>query len=513
MTLDKDNIGMRTISRLYKDYDTGARVVAELEQAGIPHDDISIVANNESGWFDRDGTTSRGDRDHDRDNDGRDDRAEGAAAGAGIGASLGGVAGLLAGLGLLAIPGIGPVVAAGWLASTAAMAAAGGTAGGLIGALTQSGHDENEAHAYAEGVQRGGTLVTARVDDSRAATAEAIMQRYSPTEVGATGTAYHNEGPSDRSPMQASNTGTAYREDWSGDRIVAVFENTERAAVARQALVGDGIDNARMELIDRRSDLDNWSAMKRHALPDEDAHLFAEGLGRGHAILVIRAASGDHDRVMRVLSRFNPLDIEEHTQQWRSTGWSGVHPGKAAWDVHRQNVGTRSTATAAAAATTAPTTSTPAASRASTTSTTAARGAIEVQEEVIPIYEEELKVGKRVIEQGRVRVHAYTVEQPVEKDVTLREERVAVEHRPVDRPVSGVAGEAAFRDRTIDVTTHREEPVVDKEARIKEEIVVRKEADQHTETVRDTVRHTEVEIEDDRAGTTRPTNPSTIPPR
>jgi stress response protein YsnF len=76
-----------------------------------------------------------------------------------------------------------------------------------------------------------------------------------------------------------------------------------------------------------------------------------------------------------------------------------------------------------------------------------------------------------------------------------------------------VAGEASFRDRTIDVTTHREEPVIDKEARIKEEIVVRKEADQHTETVQDTVRHTEVEIEDDRARATRPTNPSRTPPR
>ena len=320
---------MKTISRLYKDYDTGARVVAELERAGIPHDDISIVANNESGWFDRDGSTSRVDRDH----DGRDDRAEGAAAGAGIGATLGGVAGLLAGLGMLAIPGIGPVVAAGWLASTAAMAAAGGTAGGLIGALTQSGHDENEARTYAEGVQRGGTLVTARVDDSRAATAEAIMQRYDDrTEASTTGTAYR-EGT----------TGTQYREDGSGDRIVAVFENTEQAATAREALIGDGIDNARMELIDRRSDLDNWAAMKRHALPDEDTHLFAESLGRGHAILVIRAASGDHDRIMRVLSRFNPIDIEEHAQQWRTAGWSGVHPGKAAWDVHRQNVASRST--------------------------------------------------------------------------------------------------------------------------------------------------------------------------
>jgi hypothetical protein len=87
------------------------------------------------------------------------------------------VAGLLAGLGLLAIPGIGPVVAAGWLASTAAVAAAGGTAGGLIGALTQSGVDEHEANAYAEGVRRGGTLVTARVPDTDRARYEAILDR------------------------------------------------------------------------------------------------------------------------------------------------------------------------------------------------------------------------------------------------------------------------------------------------------------------------------------------------
>src|SRR5215212_11927563 len=355
---------MITISRLYDDYETASRAVDELERAGIPHSDISIVASNAEGWYDRNRTTSGVDPAHDRDHDGRDDRAEGAAAGAGIGASLGGVAGLLAGLGMLAIPGIGPIVAAGWLASTAAVAAAAGTAGGLIGALTQAGHDENEARTYAEGVQRGGTLVTARVDDSRAATAEAIMQRYDDrTEAGTTGAAYR-EGT----------TGTQYREDWSGDRIVAVFENTERAATAREALIGDGIDNARMELIDRRSDLDNWAAMKRHALPDEDTRLFAESLGRGHAILVIRAASDEHDRIMRVLSRFNPIDIEEHAQQWRTAGWSGVHPGKAAWNVHRQNVASRSAATTAAAVTTAPTTPTTAATTPPTTSATTARG-------------------------------------------------------------------------------------------------------------------------------------------
>jgi hypothetical protein len=168
---------MITISRLYDDYDAAARAVAELERAGIPHSDISIVASNAEGWYDRDGTAVRRSGKIDRDNDGVDDRAEGAAAGAGIGAAAGGLAGLLAGLGLLAIPGLGPVVAAGWLASTALAAAAGGAAGGLIGALTQSGVSEEDAHIYAEGVRRGGTLVTARVPESDQQRYEAILDR------------------------------------------------------------------------------------------------------------------------------------------------------------------------------------------------------------------------------------------------------------------------------------------------------------------------------------------------
>ena len=168
---------MITISRLYDNYDAAARAVSELERAGIPHSDISIIANNADGWYDRDRTTSRTTGKVDRDLDGVDDRAEGAAAGAGIGAAVGGVAGLLAGLGLLAIPGIGPVVAAGWLASTALVAAAGGAVGGLVGALTQAGVSEEDAHVYAEGVRRGGTLVTARVPETDRQRYEAILDR------------------------------------------------------------------------------------------------------------------------------------------------------------------------------------------------------------------------------------------------------------------------------------------------------------------------------------------------
>jgi hypothetical protein len=97
----------------------------------------------------------------------------------GVGAAAGGVVGLLTGLGLLAIPGVGPVVAAGWLVATAAGAAVGGTAGGIVGALTHAGTSEEDAYVYAEGVRRGGTLVSARVPDADRARCEAILERSS----------------------------------------------------------------------------------------------------------------------------------------------------------------------------------------------------------------------------------------------------------------------------------------------------------------------------------------------
>src|SRR4029079_362707 len=124
-------------------YDRASQAVRDLEAAGVPHGDISLVANNADNWYsgNGNGTTKR----VDRDADGVDDRAEGAGKGAGIGAAVGGTAGLLAGLGLLAIPGVGPVVAAGCLVATAAGAAAGGMTGGIIGALTQAGISADDA--------------------------------------------------------------------------------------------------------------------------------------------------------------------------------------------------------------------------------------------------------------------------------------------------------------------------------------------------------------------------------
>ena len=179
-----------TISRLYDSYSEASEAVANLEAAGVKHSNISILASNADNWYSADrkpGTFP------DRDLDGKDDRAEAASTGAGVGATVGGAAGLLAGLGLMAIPGVGPVVAAGWLVATLTGAAAGGATGGIIGALTQAGVSKEEADVYAEGLRRGGAVVSARVADADAPRLQAIMDRSS-VKLADRSTAYRNAG-------------------------------------------------------------------------------------------------------------------------------------------------------------------------------------------------------------------------------------------------------------------------------------------------------------------------------
>lgn len=155
----------QTITGLFDQYDDARRAVQDLEAAGVAHRDVSIVGHDKRG-----ATTGE---------DAGQAASEDAGIGAGLGAAVGGVGGLLAGLGLLAIPGIGPVVAAGWLAATAVGAAGGAAvgaaAGGLVGALTHAGVPERDAHVYAEGVRRGGTLVIAKVDDAHVQIARNIL--------------------------------------------------------------------------------------------------------------------------------------------------------------------------------------------------------------------------------------------------------------------------------------------------------------------------------------------------
>ena len=163
-----------TISRLYNSYAEAKEAVHNLEAAGVKHGDISIIASNADNWYSAD---RKANTFPDRDLNGKDDRGEAAGTGAGVGAAVGGAAGLLTGLGLMAIPGVGPVVAAGWLVSTLAGAAVGGATGGVIGALTEAGVTKDEADVYAEGLRRGGAVVSARISDNDASRLQAVMDR------------------------------------------------------------------------------------------------------------------------------------------------------------------------------------------------------------------------------------------------------------------------------------------------------------------------------------------------
>jgi uncharacterized protein (TIGR02271 family) len=258
-----------------------------------------------------------------------DDTGGNAGKGAVAGGALGGAAGLIAGLAGLAIPGIGPIIAAGPIAAALAGAGIGAVAGGLIGSLTRLGIPEEQARNYAEAVRRGGALVTVRAEDDMA------------------------------------------------------------------------------------------------------------------------------ERVADIMSEHNAIDIDRQAAEWRKSGWTGFDADAkplSSNDVDRE------------------------------------RGT------VLPVVQEEVKVGKRAVESGGVRVYTHMTEQPVEEQVQLREEHARVERRPVDRPATD-ADLATFKEGTIEVRERTEEPVVSKQARVVEEVVVGKETSERTQTVRDSVRRTNVDVE------------------
>ena len=169
-----------TVVGLFDSMTAAQDAVRALKDAGFSGSDISLVANDLGGTYGKSlKTSTKG-----------ENTASGAAGGATAGAVLGGIGGLLVGLGALVIPGIGPVIAAGPLAAglaaivgAGAGAVAGGVAGGLLGALVDLGVPHEEAEYYAEGVRRGGALVSVHTDDTKAPMAQRILQQYQPVNL------------------------------------------------------------------------------------------------------------------------------------------------------------------------------------------------------------------------------------------------------------------------------------------------------------------------------------------
>jgi len=188
-----------TVVGLYDTMSAAQKVVSELQDAGFRREDISLVARDNEGEYSRYLSEDEKDKGH------------GAGKGAGIGAVLGGAAGLLVGLGVLAIPGIGPILAAGPIVSALAGAGIGAAAGGLVGALTDAGVPEEEARNYEEGVKRGGTLVTVRSDDNMTDRAVEIMNHYNPINVEEQAVAWQGEPNATSQNMSSDYQGTAGR--------------------------------------------------------------------------------------------------------------------------------------------------------------------------------------------------------------------------------------------------------------------------------------------------------------
>lgn len=187
----------KTLVALFDSFGDAQSAVQDLVNNGIRRDEISLIATEESGE-----TTKGSELGH--------EPASAAAGGAGLGAALGGLAGLLIGLGALAIPGIGPVVAAGPLAAALAGAGIGAVTGGLVGALVDSGVPEEEARYYAEGVRRGGTLVSVRASDDMVQQATDILHRYHPADMHQRATQWQEAGwtgPAHEDYVASSQTG------------------------------------------------------------------------------------------------------------------------------------------------------------------------------------------------------------------------------------------------------------------------------------------------------------------
>ena len=282
--------------------------------------------------------------------------------------------------------------------------------------------------------------------------------------------------------------------------LTGLFDTRQEAdAVVEHLLQHDGIDRSHIRVYAVDADTASgyqpaddkgfWASLRDLFVPDDERATYSEGLRRGGVVVSAEVPDQILDHASDVFESHGAVDLDAREAEWRSQGWSGTSEGM-------MTSGATTSLPQAPAATAGMGTMPTAADMSTSDMSGTARIAGDGSEDVIPIVEEQIRIGKRDMEHGRVRVRSYVVETPVSEDVTLREEHVDVQRRPVDRPVSDA--DRMFEERTIEATEHGEEAVVAKEARVKEEVVIRKSATEHTQTVKDTVRRTEVDVTDDR---------------
>ena len=379
---------------------------------------------------------------------------------------LGGLAGLLVGVGALAIPGIGPLLAAGPLAATLAGGAIGATAGGIVGALVHHGVPEDNAGVYGTAVERGGILLTVKTTKKREAEIRHILEQN-----GLKGTEYH------RSQWE-KNPDFEYDIEKSTDVSTHQTENRDKVKVDGKA-GGTAVGGTAGAVV---------GAMVGGPIGA------AVGAVAGSAIGGAAGSAGDYKEVEPELRSHYETNYKGKTKatwdqaspayqyawesyekpEYRGKSWDEVNThlksnwsGKGKWEEYEPIV----------------------------------RGAWEHRaqhtinqggEAVVPVVEEELHVGKRKVEKGGVKVTTRVTETPVEEQIHLHEEHVEVKRRPAHR--AATAADTAFQEGTLELTETAEEAVVAKKSKVVEEVVIKKHGSDKTHTVKDTVRRTDVDV-------------------
>jgi len=268
--------------------------------------------------------------------------------------------------------------------------------------------------------------------------------------------------------------------------VVGLFDNFEQAQNAAEELESIGISRANVSITRGHEGSEyavyggegaqNYTEPRRvkggisgfferlfgSDVDEHDRGLFSEAARRGTTVLTVTADDQQVDRVVSVLDRFDAVDIDQRAASYKASGYTQYDAAAPVYtaDQRREEL--------------------------------ERFGAN--REVAVPVIDEQLKVGKREVQRGGLRVYTRVTERPVEEQVRLREEHVTVERRPVNRAVTDAEANT-LRDSEIVVTESAEEAVASKEARVVEEVLVGKTTTERTETVRDTVRRTDVDVE------------------
>ena len=230
--------------------------------------------------------------------------------------------------------------------------------------------------------------------------------------------------------------------------VIGLFDEHDEAMQAYQALLDAGFAQSDLDILtsDDASDEPKLAKIRRY-VPEPDSTIYLEGVRQGGTLITAKVGDDHVTHVAEIMSGYNMVNVHERSATWRA---SNADLPELSTTANNRNV--------------------------------------------LEVVEENLEVGKEEVERGRMRVYTVVTEQPVEENVALREETVRIQRRPVDRTVP--ADPTMFQEKSVEVVERAEVPVVEKVARVVEEVVVGKDVNERVETVQDTVRRQDVKVEE-----------------